>query len=123
MKLQFGAWADGLFVSLCCRWGPPEVVRLDNGTEFANAIVESVSGRQRSKVVNVRLLKPQPEPVIQALAQSVVSDVDGFHSDNSEDDFDFLLDPSADASNPRLRSGYGLRPPAALQSPLRCGIA
>ena len=64
-------------------------------------------------------------PVFPAPAQSVVSDadVDGVHSDNSEDDFDFLLDPSADASNPRLRSGYGLRPPAALQSPLRYGIA
>ena len=73
-----------------------------------SVVIESVSGRQRSKVVNVRLLKPQPEPVIQAPAQSVVSDVDGFHSDNSEDDFDFLLDPSADASNPRLC--YGLPP-------------
>ena len=30
------------FVDICTRWGPPEMVRLDNGTEFANAIVRSV---------------------------------------------------------------------------------
>ena len=30
------------FASMCLRWGAPEVVRLDNGTEFSNAIVESL---------------------------------------------------------------------------------
>ena len=30
------------FVEVCARWGPPEVVRSDNGTEFVNAIVDSI---------------------------------------------------------------------------------
>ncbi|XP_065182549.1 uncharacterized protein LOC135813378 [Sycon ciliatum] len=30
------------FVQICTRWGPPDMVRLDNGTEFINAIVRSV---------------------------------------------------------------------------------
>ena len=30
------------FVSVCCRWGPPEVVRSDNGTEFVNALMEAL---------------------------------------------------------------------------------
>lgn len=30
------------FVSMCARWGAPDVVRMDNGTEFANAVVESI---------------------------------------------------------------------------------
>ena len=30
------------FSEMCTRWGAPDVVRVDNGTEFANAIVESL---------------------------------------------------------------------------------
>ena len=30
------------FTKICTRWGAPEVVRVDNGSEFANAIVDSV---------------------------------------------------------------------------------
>ena len=30
------------FVEVCAGWGPPEVVRSDNGTEFVNAIVDSM---------------------------------------------------------------------------------
>ena len=30
------------FADICLRWGSPEVVRMDNGTEFSNAIVESL---------------------------------------------------------------------------------
>ena len=30
------------FSTVCLKWGPPDVVRVDNGTEFANAIVESL---------------------------------------------------------------------------------
>ena len=28
--------------TVCLKWGPPDVVRVDNGTEFANTIVESL---------------------------------------------------------------------------------
>ena len=30
------------FSTLCLRWGAPDVVRVDNGTEFRNAVVESL---------------------------------------------------------------------------------
>ena len=30
------------FSTVCLKWGPPDVVRVDNGTDFANAIVESL---------------------------------------------------------------------------------
>jgi len=30
------------FAKMCLRWGVPDVVRTDNGTEFRNAIVESL---------------------------------------------------------------------------------
>ena len=30
------------FTTLCMRWGPPQVVRTDNGTEFQNAVVRSL---------------------------------------------------------------------------------
>ena len=30
------------FTVLCLRWGAPDVVGMDNGTEFVNAIVESL---------------------------------------------------------------------------------
>ena len=30
------------FGTVCLKWGPPYVVRVNNGTEFANAIVESL---------------------------------------------------------------------------------
>ncbi|XP_065182544.1 uncharacterized protein LOC135813373 [Sycon ciliatum] len=38
------------FTSMCVRWGAPDVVRTDNGTEFRNAIVESLF-----KVMGVRV--------------------------------------------------------------------
>ena len=30
------------FTTLCMRWGPPQVVKTDNGTEFQNAVVRSL---------------------------------------------------------------------------------
>ena len=30
------------FTSMCLRWGAPDVVRMDNGTEFVNAVMESL---------------------------------------------------------------------------------
>ncbi|XP_065185766.1 uncharacterized protein LOC135816500 [Sycon ciliatum] len=42
MKRHDGPSVASAFVSLCCRWGPPDVIRVDNGTEFSNAIVQSV---------------------------------------------------------------------------------
>ena len=30
------------FVSVCTHWGPPQIVRCDNGTEFVNAIMDAV---------------------------------------------------------------------------------
>ena len=51
----FTKWAEGMplrqhtarcvaeaFTTLCMRWGPPQVVRTDNGTEFQNAVVRSL---------------------------------------------------------------------------------
>lgn len=29
-----------VFITICCRWGSLEVVRLDNGSEFRNVIVD-----------------------------------------------------------------------------------
>ena len=30
------------FTRICCRWGPPDVVKVDNGSEFSNAIVSAL---------------------------------------------------------------------------------
>ena len=37
-----GASVASAFIELCTRWGPPRVVRCDNGSEFVNAVVSSV---------------------------------------------------------------------------------
>ena len=42
LRRHDGASVAAAIVELCCRWGSPRVVRMDNGTEFSNAVVQSV---------------------------------------------------------------------------------
>ena len=42
MKRHCSAEVAAAMVSICSRWGAPEVVRSDNGTEFVNAIVSAL---------------------------------------------------------------------------------
>ena len=42
MRRHDAASVAEAFADICLRWGSPEVVCMDNGTEFSNAIVESL---------------------------------------------------------------------------------
>ena len=42
LKRHDGICVARAFVDVCSRWGPPRVVRSDNGTEFKNAVMSSV---------------------------------------------------------------------------------
>ena len=42
LKRHDGASVASAFLSVCARWGPPEVIRCDNGSEFVNAVVDAL---------------------------------------------------------------------------------
>ena len=49
------------FTKICTRWGAPDVVRVDNGSEFANAIVVSVFGMFVARVSTGAVRHPQSQ--------------------------------------------------------------
>ena len=42
LRRHDAASVSAAFVSMCTRWGPPEVVRSDNGSEFVNSVMTAV---------------------------------------------------------------------------------
>ena len=42
LKCHDAASVGAAFLSVCARWGPPQVVRTDNGTEFRNAVTHAL---------------------------------------------------------------------------------
>ena len=42
LKRHDGASVASAFLDVCCRWGPPQVIRSDNGSEFCNSVVKSL---------------------------------------------------------------------------------
>ena len=56
-----GASVAQAVVSVCCRWGPPRVIRCDNGTEFVNVIVEALFTKFGVTVCHGAVRHPQSQ--------------------------------------------------------------
>ena len=51
------------FTTICCHWGLREIVRLDNGPEFQNAIVNALFKKVSVKVQTRAAFHPQSQGV------------------------------------------------------------
>ena len=78
---------------MCLRWGAPEVVRLDNGTEFSNAIVESLF-RLLGVCVNTGAVRhPQSQGAVERVNRTLLGLIRKVldSSSNWREDLDILL--------------------------------
>ncbi|XP_065190714.1 uncharacterized protein LOC135821644 [Sycon ciliatum] len=53
------------FLSICARWGPPEIVRCDNGTEFVNAIMSALFAAFGVRVQHGAVRHPQSQGTVE----------------------------------------------------------
>ena len=63
---------DQAFVEVCARWGPPEVVRSDNRTEFVNANVDSMFDVFGITVKHGAVRHPQSQGVVECFHRSLL---------------------------------------------------
>ena len=64
--------ADAL-VSICCRWGPPEMVRVDNGKEFQNAIVQALFDKFGVVVRTGAVRHPQSQGLVERFNRTLLT--------------------------------------------------
>lgn len=60
------------FTSMCLRWGVPDVVRMDNGTEFVNAIVQSIFDVLGVRVRTGAVRHPQSQGAAERLNRTLL---------------------------------------------------
>ena len=61
------------FVQLCCRWGPPQIVRTDNGTEFVNAVVEAVFQKFGVQMRTGAVRHPQSQGGVERVNRTILT--------------------------------------------------
>ena len=81
------------FASMCLRWGAPEDVRLDNGTEFSNAIVESLFCLLGVRVLTGAVRHPQSQGAVERVHRTLLGLIRKVldSSSNWREDLDILL--------------------------------
>ena len=61
------------FVSVCCRWGPPDVIRVDNGTEFQNSIVDALWRQFHIQVKTGATRHPQSQGTVERMNRTLLT--------------------------------------------------
>ena len=61
------------FVSVCTRWGPPAVVRNDNGSEFINAIINAVFEAFGMQVRHGAVRHPQSQGAVERFNRTLLT--------------------------------------------------
>ncbi|XP_065196502.1 uncharacterized protein LOC135827994 [Sycon ciliatum] len=59
--------------SLCCRWGPPDEVRMDNGSEFKNAVVRALFARFGVRVKTGAVRHPQSQGGVERANRTIIT--------------------------------------------------
>lgn len=68
-----GASVSAALIELCTRWGPPRVVRCDNGTEFRNVIVSAVLSVFGVHVSHGAVRHPQSQGAAERFNRSLIT--------------------------------------------------
>ncbi|XP_065189616.1 uncharacterized protein LOC135820229 [Sycon ciliatum] len=59
--------------SICCKWGPPDEVRLDNGTEFQNAVVRALFIQFGVRVKTGAVRHPQSQGCVERMNRTIIT--------------------------------------------------
>ena len=81
------------FVFICCRWGAPQVVRSDIGTEFRNALVSAVYKAFEVTVAHGAVRHPQSQGAAERFNQTLLTTIRKVLSESDDWvlDLDLLL--------------------------------
>ena len=60
------------FASMCMRWGAPDIVRMDNGTEFCNAVVDALFRLLGVRVRTGAVRHPQSQGSAERLNRTIL---------------------------------------------------
>ena len=72
------------FASVCCRWGPPEVVRSDNGTEFVNAVMDALYLAFGVEVKHGAVRHPQSQGSVERFNRTLLTLIRKVHSQSND---------------------------------------
>jgi len=61
------------FTKMCLRWGPPDEVRVDNGTEFSNAIVDALMKQFNVTVKTGAVRHPQSQGGVERVNRTLLT--------------------------------------------------
>ena len=83
---EFSKWAEvvplrrhdaecvaAAFTTICCRWGPPDIVRMDNGTEFRNAICDALFQQFGVEVRTGAVRHPQSQGAAERMNRTLIT--------------------------------------------------
>lgn len=73
LKRHDAASVAAAFVSVCARWGPPTVVRSDNGSEFVNAVMTAVFEAFGVHVRHGAVRHPQSQGMVERFNRTLLT--------------------------------------------------
>ena len=59
--------------SICCRWGPPDKTRMDNGTEFQNTLVQALLTQFGVRVKTGAVHHPQLQVGVERMNRTLIT--------------------------------------------------
>ncbi|XP_065198324.1 KRAB-A domain-containing protein 2-like [Sycon ciliatum] len=72
LRRQDAASVAAALTKICCRWGPPSVIRMDNGTEFRNAVVAALLEQFGVVVKTGAVRHPQSQGGVERLNRTII---------------------------------------------------
>ena len=72
LRRHDGPSVAAAFTSICRRWGAPDVIRVDNGSEFSNAIVSSLFRLLGAKVCAGATRHPQSQGAVERANRTIL---------------------------------------------------
>ena len=73
LKCHDAASVGAAFLSICAKWGPPQVVRTDSGTEFRNAVTHALFEAFRVKVQHGAVRHPKYQGAVERFNRTMLT--------------------------------------------------
>ena len=72
LRRQIATSLAGALTSICCRWGPPDKIRMDNGTEFQTALVQALLAQFGVRVKRGAAHHPQSQGGVERMNRTLI---------------------------------------------------